>query len=143
MLGFLGVMHDCRQAVLEPIAEALDSAAIDALLSETILDVDELASHHSVDEIYVGHVAVKTIGSDTITYHVTGSVGVTLQWGSNSDLRRGDGAELEQSFPFQCEFQVPVDDPWELGLAEPIYGVDTSSWRDAMAPDEDEMDDRP
>ena len=59
-----------------------------------------------------------------------------FQWGSNSDVRRGDGAELEQSFPFRCEFQVPVDDPWELDLAEPTFGVDTSEWREAMGPDE-------
>jgi hypothetical protein len=136
MAAFLDAMHDCRRAVLEPIAEALDEAAIDALLSETILDVDELASHHSVDEINVERITVHTIAADTITYRVTGSVEVTLQWGSNSDVRRGDGAELEQSFPFQCEFQLPVDDPWELDLAEPTFGVDTSEWRDAMGPDE-------
>ena len=55
---------------------------------------------------------------------------------ANSDLRRGDGAEVEQSFPFSCEFQLPLDDPWDLDLAELSYEVDTGSWRDMRASDE-------
>jgi len=135
MEDFLDAVHDCRAAVLEPIEEALDEAAVDALLSETLGDVDELATHHSIEEIYVGRVAVHAIGPHTITYRATGSVAVTLQWGSNSDLRRGDGAELDQSFPFICDIELPLDEPWELGLAETTYGVDTSDWWEAMAPD--------
>ena len=76
------------------------------------------------------------IGADLITYRVTGSIEVTLQWGSNADVRNDDGAEVGQSFPFQCEFHLPVDDPWDLDPAEPQYFVDTSSWRDMMTTDE-------
>ena len=109
---------------------------MDALLSETLLAVDEIATHHSVDEIYVDEVTVAAIGVDTITYVVTGSVEVTLQWGSNSDLRRGDGAETGQSFPFECEFRLPLDDPWNVDSAELSYVVDTSKWHDMMTPEE-------
>jgi hypothetical protein len=136
MSAFLDALHDCRAAVLMPIAEALDEAAIDALLSETLLEVDELASHYSLDNVDVEAVTVRRIGSASVTYRVIGSVEVTLQWGSNSDVERGDGAELEQSFPFWCEFELPLDDLWDLDLAEPTYGVDTSEWTDAMKPDE-------
>lgn len=136
MSSFLDAVHDCRAAILEPIAEALDDAAVDALLSETILEVDELASHHSLEEVYVDRVVVHTIGPTFITYRATGSVAVTLQWGSNSDLRRGDGAELDQTFPFRCDISTFLDDPWELALAETTYGVDTSEWTDAMKPDD-------
>jgi hypothetical protein len=132
----MDALRECREAVLKPIAEALDSAAVDALLSDAMLEVDELATHFSVDELYVESVAVSAIGADMITYRVTGSVEVTLQWGSNSDLRRGDGAESSQSFPFHCEFQLPLDDPWDLGHAELTYGVDVSRWHEMMAPDE-------
>ena len=138
MGSFLETARECRSAVLEPIVEELDEAAIDALLSETILSVDELASHHSIEEIYVDSVEVHLIGPDTITYRATGSVSVVLQWGSNSDLRRGDGAELGQSFPFTCDIALPLDDPWELEAAEMNYGVDTSEWTDAMLPDDEE-----
>ena len=92
--AFLDAVKDCRSAVLEPIAEALDAAAVDALLSETLGEVDELASHYSLEEIYVDRVIVHAIGVGTIIYRAIGSVAVVLQWGSNSDVRRGDGAEL-------------------------------------------------
>jgi hypothetical protein len=136
MGAFLDALRECREAVLMPIAEALDSAAVDALLSDAMLEVDELAPHFSVDDLYVEDVVVSAIGAEMITYRVTGSAEITLQWGSNSDVRRGDGAESSQSFPFHCELQVPLDDPWDLDQAKVAYGVDVSKWRDAMTPDE-------
>ena len=134
--GFLDAINDCRSAVLEPIAEALDEAAVDAMLSETLGEVDELASHYTLEEVYIDRIVVLAIGVDTITYRATGSVAVVLQWGSNSDVRRGDGAELEQSFPFYCDILLPLDDLWNLDLAETTYGVDTQEWHDAMGPDD-------
>ncbi|MFN4310300.1 MAG: hypothetical protein ACK4FK_06895 [Ferrovibrio sp.] len=136
MTAFLDTIHDCRAAILDPIAEALDDAAVDALLSDSLLEVDELASHFSLEEVYVDRTVVHAIGAHQIIYRATGSVSVVLQWGSNSDLRRGDGAELSQSFPFFCDITAPLDEPWELDLSETSCGVDTSSWRDAMRPDE-------
>jgi Predicted pPIWI-associating nuclease len=132
----LDAVHFCRRAILEPIVETLDDAAVEALMSETILEVDELATHHYIQEIYVADTTAHAIGPETITYRSTGSIDVILQFGSNSDVARGDGAELEQSFPFSCDIEIPLLDPWDLGLAETRYGVDVSSWRDAMKPDE-------
>lgn len=132
----LDAVHFCRRAILEPVVETLDDAAVEALMNETILEVDELATHHYIQEIYVADTTVHTIGSQTITYRSTGSINVILQFGSNSDVSRGDGAELEESFPFSCDIEVPLVDPWDLGLAETRYGVDVSSWRDAMKPDD-------
>lgn len=136
MAAFLDAVHDCRAAVLSPIEDALDDTAVDALLSDALGEVDELASHHSLNEVYVHRIAVHAIGADFITYRAIGSVSVTLQWGSNSDLRRGDGAESDQSFPFFCDMELPLDEPWALGMAETTCGVDTSEWAEAMRPDE-------
>ena len=109
-------------------------------MSDSLGEVDELASHYSLNDVDVDRITVHAIGADFIRYRATGSVGVTLQWGSNSDLRRGDGAELDQSFPFCCDIELPLDEPWELALAETTCGVDTSEWTEAMKPDEwDEM----
>lgn len=134
--SFLDAVRDCRGAVLKPILEKLDEAAVDALMSETLQEIDELATHYSLEEVCVDDISVHAIAADTITYRVSGTVEVVLQWGSNSDVHRGDGAELPQSFPFQCDMQLPLDDPWDLGLAETTYGVDTQEWHDAMAPDD-------
>jgi len=128
MTAFHDTVRGCRDAVLEPIAEMLNEAAVDALLSETIMEVDILATHHSLDEVNVDAIRVAEIGADTITYVVSGSVDVMLQWGSDSDVRHGDGAEFGQNFPFECKFKLPLEDLWDLQLAEPVYRVDTSEW---------------
>ncbi len=130
MEAFLDAMHACRKAVLLPVVEELDDAAVDTLLSETIQDVDELASHYSLEDISVDKVIVKDIDPHTVKFRATGSISVILQWGSNSDLRRGDGLELPESFPFWCDITLPIDYPWDLRCAETEYWVDNSAWRD-------------
>jgi len=133
--GLLDALHFCRRAVLEPIMESLDEAAVDTLLSESLVEVDELATHWSLQDVYVDETVVHVIGPETITYRSTGSIDVILQFGSNSDVRNDMGAELPQTFPFTCDIIVPLDDPWELGLAETRCGVDVSEWADAMRPE--------
>lgn len=128
MTAFLDAVRETRDEVLLPIAAALDSAAVDALMFETIQEIDELSSHYSLDEVNVENTVVHDIGPEKITYRSIGTVAVTLQWGSNSDLRRGDGAELDESFPFQCDIIVPLEYPWDLDSAETVAGVDTSEW---------------
>ena len=120
--------HDCRTALIEPLVEGLDEGAVESLLSETIQSIDELASHHTIEEIYTDKTEVAAIGPQMVRYRASGSVSVTLQFGSNGDVRRGDGAELDDSFPFECLFDVPLDDPRDLSQAEVVSGVDTSSW---------------
>nr|WP_249814757.1 hypothetical protein [Bradyrhizobium barranii] len=51
-------------------------------------------------------------------------------------MRRGDGAEADLSFPFHCDIRVSLDDPLNMAFSETEYGVDVSSWRDGMAPDD-------
>lgn len=126
--AFLNAYHECRAALLEPLAETLDDAAVDELMQETIQSIDELATHHSIEEIYVGETEVVSIGSESVRYRANGTIRVILQWGSNSDLRRDEGAEMGQSFPFECVFDVPVESPQDLSEAEVVSGVDTSSW---------------
>jgi hypothetical protein len=128
--NFFETYYECRSAISEPIQEKLNDATVDALIAETILEVDELSTHHSIEEVYVHETKVHAIGPSSSIYRATGSLSVILQWGSNSDVRRGDGAELDESFPFHCDIEVPLDDPWDLRDAETMYVVDTSKWRD-------------
>lgn len=136
--AFLDTYHECRTTILGAIQQELDDAAVDALLTDTIQEVDELATHHSVEEVYVGDTSVRSIGPHFITYRATGTIAIGLQWRSNSDLRRGDGAEADLSFPFRCDIQASLDDPLNIAFGETDYAVDVRSWRDGMGQDEDE-----
>lgn len=83
-------------------------------------------------QIYVDSHEVTCITSETVHIRVSGSLGVTLQWGSNSDLRRGDGAEMDESFEYTCELTCEAANPdiEALEFVEDSLMVDTGDWND-------------
>lgn len=126
LLGLFASFAECRSRVLDALSKEIDDEAVDALITETIQNVDELAPHHSVEEVYVEETRVVSLTHDTIYFKATGTLVVGLQWGSNSDVSRGDGIELDDSFPFEVTMQSPIDDVSSFYEVE--YRVDTSSW---------------
>lgn len=135
-VDFFKTIKAFRKEICNEMSSAIHDAAMDAFISETIMAVDELATHHSVDEVYVGNIYVIGIDANYVTFGASGSISVVLQWGSNSDRRKGDGMEIDQSFPFTCEFKAHVDDlhTFEEGDAPAV--VDTSEWTDSMRPED-------
>jgi hypothetical protein len=126
LLGLFASFAECRSRVLDALSGEIDDEAVNALITETIQSVDELATHHSVEEVYVERTRVVSLTHDTIYIKATGTLAVELQWGSNSDLSRGDGATLDDSFPFEVTMQSPIDDVSSFYEVE--YSVDTSTW---------------
>ena len=52
-----------------------------------------------------------------------------LQYGSDHDLSKGDGAEMHDTFPFECRLQINIDE--DFSKSEYImldFDVDTSDW---------------
>ena len=128
VFGFLVTIRDCRKIIIDSLWNHIDSAVIDEALRETILAIDELATHYHIDEVYTDKVEIYEINHESIKFRAYGSIGCELQWGSNSDLRRGEGAVLPQSFPFVCELISSVAEPEEVVSIEDSLGVNTSSW---------------
>jgi len=129
-------IQNCRRQVLEALWEQIDDTIIDEALKETLLAVDEIATHHSIEEVYTDRVEITGITHDQIVFKATGSLGVKLQWGSNSDNRRGEGAILPKSFPFTCCLWSPVGSPDEVEALDEGLLVDTSSWWDGYYDEE-------
>ena len=136
VLDLFAVIDECRSELVESLVEELDRSVLDAALNETILSIDELATHHTLDEVYVEDVTVTRIDSTHVYFSASGTVDCSLQWGSNSDVRNGDGAEMSTSFPFVCEMQSPVDQPSDVEADQESFCVDTSSWREDWTDDE-------
>ena len=126
LLGLFTSFAECRSRVLDALSEEIDDKAVNALITDTIQSVDELASHNSLEEVYVDQTRVVSLTHDTIYIKATGTLAVGLQWGSNSDVSRGDGIMLDDSFPFEVTMQSPIDDVSSFYGVE--YSVDTSSW---------------
>jgi len=127
--SFVEAMTSCREQVMKLVDEKIEEEAINAVISTSFENLDSMAQHYSMDEIYILNYRVEEISADEIVVAVEGEVGVTLSWGSNSDRRNGDGHDVEDTFPFSTRVRYcigedfPHDDP---EVDEP--GVDTSKW---------------
>lgn len=124
----LELARECRAELASALERKIHNKVVALAISETICSIDELATHHCVEEIDVEEVSVTKVGSEYIHLKASGTIGVELQWGSSGDLRRGEGAVGNDSFPFTCQLQSHVDSPEELEVVEDVLCVDTSSW---------------
>lgn len=118
----------CREELAQALEEQIHDEVITQAISETIGSIDELATHHCIDEVYLDQVRVTKVSSAHIHLQASGSLGAELQWGSSSDVRRGEGAVISQSFPFSCELMSSVESPEEVEIVEDSLCVDTSDW---------------
>jgi hypothetical protein len=128
--SFLDCADEARKLLCSRVEEKVHDDVVSEAISETILSLDEIASHHCIDEVYVHQIEVTSMDHAEIQFTAYGSVGVELQWGSNSDVRRGEGAVIRDSYPLTCKFISKVDSPEELEVVEDSLCVDTSSWWD-------------
>ena len=128
VVSLFQTITECRNILAEAFRESIDATVVNAAISETILSIDELATHHSIDAVYTEDVHVRLIDAYFIYFVAEGTVECELQWGSNSDLRHGDGGTLEQAFPFTCELTSPVDNPSGIETEEYSFAADTRSW---------------
>src|SRR5690606_36601300 len=124
----LEAQRDYRGEIVDGIADCLQSEAVEKFTTETVKDIDILATRHTIDWDGIDERSVVTITASHVEYEVIGSVGVTLLYGSGSDRRQGDGAELNEEFPIGMRFRVPVDSPQDLDQAEITSEIDTSAW---------------
>jgi Predicted pPIWI-associating nuclease len=134
----LEAQRDYRSEIVDGIADSLQSEAVVKFTTETVDEIDILATHHTVDWVGIDERSVIGITASHVEYEVTGSVGVTLLYGSGSDRQNGDGAELSEEFPISMRFRVPVETPHDLEQAEITSEIDTSAWFDNGDEEDDE-----
>jgi len=127
VLSFLTTIEELHTAVAESAVHTLGSGIFEKFIETTVDDLDILSTHTQVEGIQVDNVEVGTIGLDTISYAVEGTVYVQLVWGSGSDFDRGDGATHSDSFPFTCGVVGSVETLTAFSGVSNL-NVDTSSW---------------
>lgn len=88
-----------------------------------------IITHHNIEEIIIDNYKVSCISSDKILIEVLGDLEVRLQWGSDGDLRRGDGHELYDDFPFNSTLSITIANGLEkVEIKVEEYKVDTDKW---------------
>lgn len=117
-----------RKTLVAAIEYAVEKEVVHAVLQETVASVDEIASHHFIDEVSLDNVQVLRIGASEIEFVAHGTLEVELQWGSNSDVRNDLGAVGNDSFPLTLRLISPVTAPGDVEAVEGSLAVDTSNW---------------
>lgn len=103
-----------------------ESQIIDRIVSDTVDAVDELATHHTIDEVYSDKVEIMAFDKHSIEIKGSGNLSIELQYGSNSDLRNGIGSTFSLSLPFEAMITGSPQDMTSLSLES--FVVDTSSY---------------
>lgn len=132
--SFLETIKECQESVSNAVEGEVSRTIIEEIMNETLSEIDILATHYFLESVSVAEYQIK-ICPDRLLVSVSGEVEVTLQWGSNSDVRNDMGAELETTFPFSASLAAPLSDVNKFSLEEEI-NIDTSAWNDDEDSDE-------
>lgn len=108
------------QVEIEDIEQILVQEAIDDLPSS----LDSLSTHTSIEEVTDVEFTSVSITKDQMSVRGHCNVGVRLQYGSGSDLERGEGAVSQDSFP--ADFELELDGKLKAQSCD--FNVDTSSF---------------
>jgi hypothetical protein len=130
-LEIFEMTEDVRAEIISRIEGHLYDEAIGAFINQTIDSLDLIAGRYETGIVLYDEMRVLSIEDDTIRYEITGSVDVTLHYGSGSDA-----ATIEENFPFTCTTAASTAEPLKLLSEHTEMAVDTSSWHGE--PDEDQ-----
>jgi hypothetical protein len=127
-LWFVEKINETRKEVLEALVDDIDRSLLDRIISESVTEIMELSTHQFIEDIYSDGGHVEMIGPKSLLLKVTGQLDCELQYGSGSDMRRGDGAIINSSFPFTGTLYVKFKAPLGSVMEVDEFNVDTSSW---------------
>lgn len=108
LLELFGFIAETKENLSEALYENVDTALFDTVIEETFSEIDILATHHSLEEVHIETLEISKIDHKYVYVEVEGSISYELQWGSNSDLKRGDGLVESKGFPFKCQVDCNV-----------------------------------
>lgn len=127
-LHLLRIIETGKEVSRDRLAEILSNKLDDIFTEDIFENLKVLSTHTSAQ--YTEEVFIKDIDvtdKDIISFFGAGSILCELQYGSDGDVRRGDGLRTEDSFPFSFVGHASTD----LKVVE-VYpdsiGVDTSSF---------------
>jgi hypothetical protein len=89
-------------------------------------ELDSLSTHTSIEAVDVNIIHSVDITKEGITASGEAVISVRLQYGSDADCKRNDGAEDSASFPMS--FTVKMSSNFEFDEGDIEYHIDTSSF---------------
>ncbi|MFQ2217779.1 hypothetical protein [Aeromonas enteropelogenes] len=122
------IIEQGKSEVLAYIPDRLGEYVEREITSEIPQALDELSSHTFIEEVQLDGFVVDSIDHEFI--HITGSstAYVTLNYGSNSDRKRGDGHSMNDNFPVSFKCKAKVNNPKRAFVIRDSISVSNASW---------------
>ncbi|MBF0548254.1 MAG: hypothetical protein HQM08_27705 [Candidatus Riflebacteria bacterium] len=129
---FLKTISKFRKVIISAYETAISNKVDDAITAETIPELDQLATHYWIDGVWVNGIKVVEINESVVKLSISGSVDVEHQYGSDLDMKSGNGAQFGDSYPFTVDVEVDVEDPINLRVNSEDIHVDNSQFYGPM-----------
>jgi hypothetical protein len=128
LLMLISAIESSRKYVNEDIAAEIGTK-LDRLFTEDFFnELDQLSTHTRPQGACDIAITKLTFDETTVYFEGTGTVECELQWGSDGDVRRGDGLEGAASFPFTFSGQAEIADISRIEIDRDSIALDTSSF---------------
>lgn len=103
-LRFFMTVTEAQLEVMEAVDASINEEMASQFYIETKDELDILASHYEVLGYMITELTQLNKDDETVTMKADGVVRVRLQYGSDGDMRRGDGYETVVKLPFTSTF---------------------------------------
>lgn len=132
---FFDLIHKFRNDICSGAWYEIDQTIVSTLLEEAVYSLDELATHHYIEEVWTELIKVESIDHESIHLSANGSITCEFQWGSNSDIKNDLGARMTKSIPFSCRLSSPISEPEEISIVDGSLRIDPNPSRNDVLAD--------
>lgn len=129
MQCFLMDVAEAHMQIRNAAIECIDEEMIEEFYMNTQNDLDIMATHYEVLSYVVTNINTKSQDEDKIILDVSGFVNVRHQYGSDGDMRRGDGFEMEARYSFTSNLVASYKNKeGDIHIVDKTMDIDTNSF---------------
>jgi hypothetical protein len=124
------LISERHESLLSEAADEAKKVLTDELFSQVQSELDILSTHSTVEGVHLESLTIIFLDSKRILFESDGSVDVRLQYGSDADVARDDGAVSYDSYPLDCKFEADTERPLEISIVAGSLRINTDSFYD-------------
>lgn len=117
-----------HESLLSEAADAAKDTLAEELFGQVQSQLDILSTHSTVEGVHLENLTITSLNSNRIRFQGDGSVDVRLQYGSDADVARDDGAVSYDSYPLDCKFEADTERPLEISITHDSLHINTDSF---------------
>jgi hypothetical protein len=129
--AFVERVKSCKRDLTQFLDCHIEQHILEEIIFNNYENVGSLARRYSIESGDVIEYQITEINYETITVDLSGNIDFVLEYGSNKEIREGDGLDINISFPFQTKIHYLIEEEFPSESYQiDDFGVNTDSWYD-------------